>query len=75
MPIDLISPNQLPPPPAMPSKFRLQLRLHNDDVHTFEEVIEALHDHTRGDQFPGRETETSAGLVFDRNAADDMTHH
>ena len=27
----------------LPTKFRLYLRLHNDDVHTFEEVIKALH--------------------------------
>ena len=27
----------------LPRKFRLYLRLHNDDVHTFEEVIKALH--------------------------------
>ena len=27
----------------LPAKFRLHLRLHNNDVHTFEEVIKALH--------------------------------
>ena len=30
----------------LPPNYQLQLRLHNDDVHTFEEVIDALHQPT-----------------------------
>lgn len=52
--------------------YRLQLRLHNDDVHTFDEVIEALHEprHAR------RSSEDhSPSLVPLREDADEMTHH
>jgi len=56
----------------LPRGYRLDLRLHNDDVHTFDEVIEALHEprHRRannGDQ--------SLPLVAHREDANDMTHH
>lgn len=76
---------QWPPAPdgnssPLPPRFRLSLRLHNDDVHTFDEVIEALYSpsssaaaHRRG--VPQDETDTSNGLVAHRNDADDMTHH
>lgn len=76
---------QWPPAPdgiasPLPPRFRLSLRLHNDDVHTFDEVIEALYSpsssaaaHRRG--FPQDETDTSSGLVAHRSDADDMTHH
>mmetsp|Transcript_18508 Transcript_18508/g.53111 ORF Transcript_18508/g.53111 Transcript_18508/m.53111 type:complete len:3364 (-) Transcript_18508:71-10162(-) len=76
---------QWPPAPGgnsgpLPPRFRLHLRLHNDDVHTFDEVIDALHAppssataHRRG--IPSDETDTSHGLVAHRNDADDMTHH
>ena len=76
---------QWPPAPdgnsgPLPPRFRLHLRLHNDDVHTFDEVIDALYSppssatgHRRG--VPSDETDTSHGLVAHRNDADDMTHH
>jgi hypothetical protein len=76
---------QWPPAPdgnssPLPPRFHLYLRLHNDDVHTFDEVIDALHSsassaatHRRGT--PSDETDTSHGLVVHRNDADDMTHH
>lgn len=56
----------------LPQNYRLHLRLHNDDVHTFEEVIDALHD--------SRHTRRSLGsddppLVTLREAANEMTHH
>ena len=56
---------------TLPRGYRLQLRLHNDDVHTFDEVIEALHEprHRRsvGD--------ASMPLVPHREDANEMTHH
>ena len=36
----------------LPQGFRLHLRLHNDDVHTFDEVIEALHEPPRRSNTP-----------------------
>jgi Proteolysis_6 C-terminal/Putative zinc finger in N-recognin (UBR box) len=58
---------------AMPKDYKLHLRLHNDDVHTFDEVIEALHEprHNR------RATEDAPlpPLVANRDDADEMTHH
>ena len=47
---------------------KLHLRLHNDDVHTFEEVIEALHE-------PRRSDGSIAPLVLHREDATEMTHH
>ena len=58
---------------AMPKDYKLHLRLHNDDVHTFDEVIDALHEprHNRraDDNTP------LLPLVANREDADDMTHH
>ena len=50
---------------------KLQLRLHNDDVHTFEEVIEALHEPRRGHPEEG----AALPLVVHRDDASEMTHH
>jgi len=56
----------------LPRGYSLDLRLHNDDVHTFDEVIEALHEsrhrRTAGDQ-------TTIPLVAHRDDANEMTHH
>jgi len=54
-------------PQKFPRDFKLQLRLHNDDVHTFEEVIEALN---------GRRVlhEDAHQLVPHRESATKMTH-
>ena len=63
-----------------PARFNLHLRLHNDDVHTYDEVIEALYS---GPRFPPRsfsadekmnETDTSNGLVNDIEEATTLTH-
>lgn len=63
-----------------PARFNLHLRLHNDDVHTYDEVIEALYS---GPRFPPRsfsadektnETDTSHGLVNDIEEATNLTH-
>jgi hypothetical protein len=49
--------------------------LHNDDVHTFDEVIDALHEprHTRRNTANGEDQDHS--LVTLREAANEMTHH
>jgi len=72
---------------VLPRGFRLHLRLHNDDVHTFDEVIDALHEpipiHTMPDDNDTNEevsaTSTENGmqsrLVPLKEDADDMTHH
>ena len=54
-----------------PTGYNLELRLHNDDVHTFEEVIEALHEprHRRNSE------DNSVPLVSRREDANEMTHH
>jgi hypothetical protein len=63
-----------------PARFNLHLRLHNDDVHTYDEVIEAMYS---GPRFPPRsfsadektnETDTSHGLVNDIEEATTLTH-
>jgi hypothetical protein len=56
---------------TLPRGYRLELRLHNDDVHTFDEVIEALHEprHRR------TADDSSIPLVAHREDANDMTHH
>jgi Putative zinc finger in N-recognin (UBR box) len=56
-----------------PDNFRLQLRLHNDDVHTFEEVIDALHE-PRSRIADGAPPQF-ASLVSLRENATEMTHH
>ncbi|KAG7357209.1 zinc-finger UBR box domain containing protein [Nitzschia inconspicua] len=60
---------------SLPSKYTLQLRLHNDDVHTFDDVIDALHEprHSRRNQ--GSDDQLTESLVTLREAADQMTHH
>jgi hypothetical protein len=59
---------------TFPDKFKLHLRLHNDDVHTFDEVIDAL---LRPG--PSRRTNSSEApstpLVQNDNEAESMTHH
>ena len=59
----------------LPKNFVLQLRLHNDDVHTFDEVIDALHEprHSRRNQ--NSDDPQSQSLVTLREAANEMTHH
>jgi hypothetical protein len=56
---------------AFPHGFHLQLRLHNDDVHTFDEVIEALHK----PRSLRRHSEDRQSLVALRDHATEMTHH
>ena len=64
---------------AFPPRFRLQLRLHNDDVHTFDEVIDALYSPSQNSRrrtgATADETDISNGLVAHRSDAEDMTHH
>jgi hypothetical protein len=62
-------------PQVFPQNFKLQLRLHNDDVHTFDEVIDALHEprHSRRNQ--NLDDPISRSLVTQREAASEMTHH
>lgn len=54
----------------LPEGYGLHLRLHNDDVHTFDEVIDALHEARRRGSAEGE-----ASLVPQREAAVEMTHH
>ena len=63
-------------PQALPQNYKLHLRLHNDDVHTFDEVIDALHEprHTRRNS-ANADGSQSQSLVTVREAANDMTHH
>jgi len=64
-----------------PENYRLQLRLHNDDVHTFDEVIDALHEprHMRQHRVNNNNNnvneEQHPSLVSLREHATDMTHH
>ena len=60
--------------PTLPQGYRLHLRLHNDDVHTFDEVIEALFDPRRSVTGNG-DDQHSQSLVLLREAATEMTHH
>ncbi len=59
-----------------PQNYRLHLRLQNDDVHTFDEVIDALHEprHPRRNQNNPDDPQNQS-LVTDREAANNMTHH
>lgn len=60
------------PAQRLPESFDVHLRLHNDDVHTFDEVIEALH----GDPRMRRHMDDPANiLVPARESATEMTHH
>ena len=61
-----------------PNRFRLHLRLHNDDVHTYDEVIEALWpgSYSRSARRPDDlrdELDTSLGLVQDKETAIEKT--
>jgi Putative zinc finger in N-recognin (UBR box) len=60
-----------------PENFRLHLRLHNDDVHTYDEVIEALHEprHIVDLDEPHSTQHQFASLVSLRENATEMTHH
>lgn len=60
------------PAETLPESFDVHLRLHNDDVHTFDEVIEALH----GDPRMRRHMDDPSNiLVPARESATEMTHH
>jgi hypothetical protein len=63
-------------PQPLPQNYKLHLRLHNDDVHTFDEVIDALHEprHSRRNTANADGTQNQS-LVTLREAANDMTHH
>lgn len=52
----------------LPENYELSLRLHNDDVHTFDEVIDALHE-------PPHNRQENRSLVIERDDATKMTHH
>lgn len=60
----------------LPQNYRFHLRLHNDDVHTFDEVIEALHEprHSRRSQANPDDPQNQS-LIPLREAANEMTHH
>ncbi len=66
-----------------PNRFKLHLRLHNDDVHTYDEVIESLHQQ-QGRLFNNAsnpknegngETDTTYGIVNTNDQAKDLTSH
>ena len=68
-----------PPSEALkpfPLGYKLHLRLHNDDVHTFDEVIDALHEprHARRNQSNADDAQNQS-LVTLKEAANEMTHH
>lgn len=62
-------------PQPLPQNFRLHLRLHNDDVHTFDEVIDALHEPRSRRNTAAGEEPANPSLVTLREAANEMTHH
>ena len=65
-----------PVPRSFPQNYRLHLRLHNDDVHTFDEVIDALFEPRHHRRNPGSgDDQQSQSLVALREAATEMTHH
>ena len=60
---------------VLPMGYRLSLRLHNDDVHTFDEVIDAMHESPRH-----RRNNPAGGAVFEslvarREQATSLTQH
>ena len=61
---------------SFPQNYGLHLRLHNDDVHTFDEVIDALHETrlSRRNQV-NPDDPINQSLVTLREAANEMTHH
>ena len=58
-----------------PNKFKLHLRLHNDDVHTYDEVIEALYSYNAPGGSMDDETDTSRGIVRNKEEANNLTTH
>ena len=63
-------------PQLLPDGYRLHLRLHNDDVHTFDEVIDALHEPRQSRRSTGGDDEQETPpLVPMRDTASEMTHH
>ena len=63
-------------PQILPNGYRLHLRLHNDDVHTFDEVIDALHEPRQSRRnTPGDDEQEAPPLVPMRDTATEMTHH
>lgn len=58
---------------AFPTGYRLSLRLHNDDVHTFDEVIEAMHESRHRRNAAGGAM--SESLVSRREQATTLTQH
>lgn len=61
---------------TLPDNYRLHLRLHNDDVHTYDEVIDALHEprHIRRNVNNANEQQQLPSLVSLRENATEMTH-
>jgi len=62
----------------LPTGYQLHLRLHNDDVHTFDEVIDALHEPRASFRRGGAENSTDPkhqSVVPLREQATEMTHH
>ena len=60
---------------CFPGNFRLQVRLHNDDVHTFDEVIEALRTTSNHRGSSSSDGPNAQPLVPRREDATEMTHH
>jgi len=59
-----------------PPRFNLSIRLHNDDIHTFEEVNNALYENRHETTSSmENETDTSQGLVMNNTIAQEMTQH
>ncbi len=64
-----------------PNRFKLHLRLHNDDIHTYDEVIESLFARARRFNSPNTnnnemsETDTTHGIVPTMDKASDLTTH
>jgi len=66
------------PSQKLPKGYQLHLRLHNDDVHTFDEVIDALHEPRASFRRGGAENSNDPeqqSLVPQREHATEMTHH
>ena len=70
-----VTPSQFGSGAAFPDAYQVSLRLHNDDVHTFDEVIEALHGDPRLRHHRNLDPGTSQSLVPLRENATEMTHH
>jgi hypothetical protein len=57
---------------TLPTGYRLALRLHNDDVHTFDEVIDAMHESRHRRNTAGGQSDS---LVSRREQATTLTQH